>query len=562
MLRIVTVLALAATAVLAPAAADAAVRYASPGGVTSSSNCTTIGFNPPCRIDRALNPAVTEDGDTVIIKTGTYDMTSTPAIIGETLTVHGEAGQPRPNLVDTNAGTPISIGPDATGTTLRHVEIAAQDVASGLALWVTAPATIEDVDLKGGHQCLLGTGPGITLENVTATLMFPTTGDCLGLSTASGVVMRNVHAMAPPTATSNPLAQVAGGSVIEDSTFETAGTGNGLAVNGFPASVVRRVRADGGSIGIVATGDVTVTDSIATSSAADGSAIRAYVAGPGGGLQLRNVTAVGSGAGSKGIAAAKGVLNGVAGEIGARNVIAVGAGADVYSEGAFDNGCWAPPCSSALIDIAASNYRTTGGTGGKSEGAGNQSGDPRFAGVEDFHLLDDSPAIDAGISDLLGPAAFDGAARVLGNGPDMGAYERARAAAPETPAGGGDTTPAGGDAAPDGSPPSAQPAATDRTAPTLSQAVLARKRVRRGRALRLALVSSEAGALEAKVVRVLRGGKRRTARVLNAALAEGAGLHVLRPGRLRAGRYRLALVARDVAGNASAVTQLTFRVRR
>lgn len=57
----------------------------------------------------------------------------------------------------------------------------------------------------------------------------------------------------------------------------------------------------------------------------------------------------------------------------------------------------------------------------------DQAGDPRLADPAsgDLHLLPDSPAIDEGTNDTLGPHDPDGLPRILGAAPDMGAYEAA-----------------------------------------------------------------------------------------------------------------------------------------
>jgi hypothetical protein len=62
-------------------------------------------------------------------------------------------------------------------------------------------------------------------------------------------------------------------------------------------------------------------------------------------------------------------------------------------------------------------------------GAGNLYGDPRFVSpafgeVGDYHLLDNSPAIDAGTADGAPSTDLEGISRPQGAGYDIGAYER------------------------------------------------------------------------------------------------------------------------------------------
>jgi hypothetical protein len=98
------------------------------------------------------------------------------------------------------------------------------------------------------------------------------------------------------------------------------------------------------------------------------------------------------------------------------NVLARGGDGDVH---AAANG--------ARCDVSHSNLRP-----GQSPGVGvvatNQASDPLFvdAATGDLHVQPGSKAVDAGTTDaLLGPRDPDGAPRLLGAAPDIGAYEQA-----------------------------------------------------------------------------------------------------------------------------------------
>jgi hypothetical protein len=79
---------------LAPSAASATVRHASPTGGTTG-NCT--GAEPPCSLKYAVE-TVAVAGDEVVLAPGLYEPSSGVGI-NKAITVHGEAGQPRPRVV-------------------------------------------------------------------------------------------------------------------------------------------------------------------------------------------------------------------------------------------------------------------------------------------------------------------------------------------------------------------------------------------------------------------------------------------------------------------------------
>ncbi|MEA2350078.1 MAG: hypothetical protein QOG86_1019, partial [Thermoleophilaceae bacterium] len=110
--RVVAALLIAATALVAPAAAGAAKRHAAPAG--SGAQCSSA---KPCTLTQAVGAAVA--GDEVVVRPGVYTLGATlddPAKI----TIHGVAGKPRPRFQAAFDGQLVRL--DA-GSTLRYVEI-------------------------------------------------------------------------------------------------------------------------------------------------------------------------------------------------------------------------------------------------------------------------------------------------------------------------------------------------------------------------------------------------------------------------------------------------------
>jgi hypothetical protein len=104
---------------LAPSA-SATVRFASPNGATSVSNCTAM--QPPCSLERAVN-TVAAAGDEVVLAPGDYTVSSVLSV-NKTLDIHGTAGTSRPRVV---RASPVvfSFGEDATAARLADVQLEA-----------------------------------------------------------------------------------------------------------------------------------------------------------------------------------------------------------------------------------------------------------------------------------------------------------------------------------------------------------------------------------------------------------------------------------------------------
>lgn len=158
---LVLVLALALFA--APAAAQAATRYASPAGIMTG-DCPQTA---PCDIATAINDA--SSGDTVIIEDGTYGSAGTPIMSylsdgGNALTIEGQSvGPQRPVIYMSTAGAGLQL--TGNGTTLSDVEIV-QNGSDGAGLDASGSVTVTRVYVESGPSsddaCDLTTPAAIT----------------------------------------------------------------------------------------------------------------------------------------------------------------------------------------------------------------------------------------------------------------------------------------------------------------------------------------------------------------------------------------------------------------
>jgi hypothetical protein len=136
--RTVALLVAVSTALLAPAAAAAATRYASPLG--GGAQCTSA---KPCPLPHAVGAAKT--GDEVVVRPGTYTIGATlddPAKI----TIHGVARRPRPRFQVAFDGQAVRLD-DAS--TIRYVEI---DDDGGLALFTSGAHIDQLIIHSAGSQ--------------------------------------------------------------------------------------------------------------------------------------------------------------------------------------------------------------------------------------------------------------------------------------------------------------------------------------------------------------------------------------------------------------------------
>jgi hypothetical protein len=214
--------------------------------------------------------------------------------------------------------------------------------------------------------------------------------------------------------------------------LEMTNTGtNAMGVLCAAGSQIERVKATAAgeyAIGINQANDCVVRDSIALASGAKATALSSLGNTVGSFTVARNVTAVATGADSRGAAVSCGACFGAPQTLDLRNVIASGSGVDIEATGGS---------STAKIIVSNSNFDSSKGGAGESilDQGGNQTAPPLFrdAAAGDYREAAGSPTIDAGTNNLLGATDFDGNPRTVGAAPDIGAFEYVPPVSPVPP---------------------------------------------------------------------------------------------------------------------------------
>jgi hypothetical protein len=301
----------------APAAAQAQTFYAAPN-TSNTTGCTTP--QTACEIHYAIGTAPQANGDEVVVLPGTYDAGTTSLIANKAISIHGEAGHPRPKidgstLVDSNDAALLQLE-GGTGTSVSDLKLV-ENGNNGPPVGV--------FDQAGGAR----------LDRLFVEMGAGASG--------AAVVLGN-------------------GTFLSDSVgWAPKGIGVSMGANG--AARVENVTAYG-VVGISANNFSSGSTSIT----------------------VENSIARGSNFGL--------LTDTVAG-------------------------------GSSSISIGYSNFNSQSGTIDTSEG-NNQSQDPALANPSagDFHETDSSSTVDAGTTGgFLGSRDLAGRPRILGKGPDMGAYE-------------------------------------------------------------------------------------------------------------------------------------------
>ena len=180
----------------APAAAAAAPRYASPTG----SNTADCPLSDPCDLPNAMNGASTADGDEVIVTPGTYTLSASNDVIDDSITVHGQAGQPMPRI-QSSGGSEVLDLEDAV--TVRRLWIDQPNIGGGNGIYIGSSgggSLVEQslIDSAGSEACFLEV-PSVTLsDTVCATTADGVTGLFAQANggVTSTVNLRNVTAIA------------------------------------------------------------------------------------------------------------------------------------------------------------------------------------------------------------------------------------------------------------------------------------------------------------------------------------------------------------------------------
>jgi hypothetical protein len=193
--RLLVVLATIAGSLLVPQTAPAAQRWASPTSTVTSGACLATS---PCRIDHAVNAAAS--GDEVIVAPGTYTVGSVllPTV---PITLRGEAGRPRPQLVGSTKLTSALLSFKAGGT-LRHLALEA--TATDQDALTLEGGIAEDLVLRSAASDgakVVGSPAGTVLRDTVVQTKNAAEG-AAGLKlrdagSGGDVLLRNVTVMAP-----------------------------------------------------------------------------------------------------------------------------------------------------------------------------------------------------------------------------------------------------------------------------------------------------------------------------------------------------------------------------
>jgi hypothetical protein len=526
--------------------------------------CPSVG--PGCDFATVTDAvAASTGGDTIDVRPGTY---SEQVSVDKPLTIQGHAGGARPVIESSGSGAgavTFKIVAGGEGTSISHLELRA----------------------LGSNSTVLATNGAGTVA--ASDLVLKATSSCVGV-TGSTLVALTVAQTAGPADECMHI----DGTTITDSTVDATGPGvvmshstlRRVTVNSADSGV-RDARPPSGDPSVISDSVITATGSGRSAVIADGSPVPSTA----GSLELRNVTAIATGAGSIGLEASGNSgpeIGGASpGGIDAKNVVARGIANDVVAQPA--PAC-APMsvCYAGSVTIDYSNFRTQNGAGPH-----NQSGDPLFANASggDFHIAGfSSPLVAAGTDDPAnGSTDRDGVTWPVPR--SIGAYEylgpRVR---PGAELGTGAAGPAGalGTVADTVAPLFANASLTntvfavDSRGPTetlvaarkakkgtrvnytvseASRVVFAIKRVQRGRRVgSKCRKPSRSNRKKAKCTRYALFGRFAQQAVAGANSKSWSG----RIGRkkVKPGNYRATLTATDAAGNHSRPAQLTFRVVR
>lgn len=479
-----------------------------------------------------------------------------------------------PGAITTNAsvvfGNPVDIVGAGRGSTFLD-----KGGASSITLSVAeAGSVVSDLTIRlGAGTSQTGMQTSATSERIAVLPGVGTTG-ANGVTQLGNATIRDSR-IALPVAPSY-VALLLFPNASQTQTVEDVSLEGQLAIDmgGNGTANVRRVSVPASSQGIRAgAGTTNISSTLVVASGSFARAFSAptnvYSGSPT--LNLRHVTAVGSGADSEGVSASAVAPPGLSSLINLRDGIVRGFAADLKQSATAVG-------STSTINVSYSDFATTsaGGPGGIVQGAGNVNVDPAFVDAPsgNYRLGGGSPLIDIGDAAGLDPWSstldLDRLARVADGNQDgtvrgdMGAYEGQPPAAPSDPPGGGDPGAGGGATPPDLAPVVSSFSVSNpvfrvgRSATALAAARPAGTRFR----FRL----SEAARIAIAIERKLPGVRARYRSVGTLRRVRAAGPRSVafsgRMGRraLAAGSYRGTIRATDLAGQRSAARRLSFRI--
>ena len=393
-------------------------------GVARASGVVRTVCNLGCTftsIQTAVNNSNRDDF--IEVMPGTY---TEPVVVTVPLHIFAPADAPRPVITWPGNAATFSISASAPRTTIQHLDIRATGPDES-ALVASGSVTATDLALAATGACaeLLASdasqlGPGVTAT--TSSTSFP----CIE---AGGDVVDSVTGVTVNAPGTTGIS-VPGAATLTDSTVNAE---DALDIAG---GTVRRTTLNGTGFGLRASSlkPTVVSDSVITSSVDGGIAVLAS-GGPGGALELRNVTAVADGSSSTGLGALSAAGLGQPGAaIDTRNVLASGTANGAFGEPETPSGCGGP-CAPGKVTLGYSNVNDPGGDIDTTTVGHNQTGDPLLVNPavgpgQDFHIATaSSPLIGTGTPDASdGPTDRDGVTHP--DPPSIGAYEFVGSAAP------------------------------------------------------------------------------------------------------------------------------------
>jgi hypothetical protein len=146
-----------------PAASGATTYYAAVNG-SNTTGCTTPAT--ACDLRDAIQTAPQANGDEVVVLPGTYDVGSSGLNVSTAISLHGQAGQPMPEIDgDTSNGdNALMTLSGGTGTTVSDLKFVETGTTPGPASGI--------VDASGGaelDQLIVDTEGGLSAVGVNLT---------------------------------------------------------------------------------------------------------------------------------------------------------------------------------------------------------------------------------------------------------------------------------------------------------------------------------------------------------------------------------------------------------